>query len=156
MDAGESVEPVSGVRVHAVRAAHETLERDADGNHRFLGYVLETGGARIYHSGDTVFFDGLVEDVKPLAPDVVLLPVNGSRPELSANGVPGNLSLDEAIDIACGLGADAAVFHHYGMFAFNTVDPRAIDAAAEATMQGGCETKLLRAQTGREYRVSQS
>ena len=131
-------------------------ERDADGNHRFLGYVLETGGARIYHSGDTVFFDGLVEDVKPLAPDVVLLPVNGSRPELSANGVPGNLSLDEAIDIACGLGADAAVFHHYGMFAFNTVDPRAIDAAAEATMQGGCETKLLRAQTGREYRVSQS
>ena len=52
--------------------------------------------------------------------------------------------------------ADAAVFHHYGMFAFNTSDPQAIDAAAEAAMRGGCETKLLRAQTGREYLVSQS
>ena len=156
MDAGESVEPLAGVRIHAVRAAHETLERDTHGNHRFLGYVLETGGVRIYHSGDTVPFDGLVDDVKPLAPDVALLPVNGRRPDLGANGVPGNLSLEEAVDLARALGAGAAVFHHYGLFAFNTADPRVIDAAVETAMRGCCETTLLRAQTGREYRVSQS
>lgn len=51
-----------------MRAAHESLERTPEGWHRFLGYVIEAGDVRVYHSGDTVFFDGLAEEVAGCAP----------------------------------------------------------------------------------------
>ncbi len=132
VDAGESLQ-LGPVRVTATRAAHETLETDADGAHRFLGYVFDCGGPRIWHSGDGIPFGTLVEEVAPLRPDVALLPVNGRRPELSQNGVPGNFTLAEAIALARALGCRDMVAHHYGMFDFNTADPEEIDAAARAT-----------------------
>jgi L-ascorbate metabolism protein UlaG (beta-lactamase superfamily) len=46
----------------------------------------------IWHSGDCVPFDGLVEEVASLAPDVALLPVNGRRPKLAAAGIMGNFT----------------------------------------------------------------
>ena len=45
LDAGETIEPWPGLSVVALRAAHETLERDEEGNHRFLGYGLAFGQA---------------------------------------------------------------------------------------------------------------
>lgn len=131
IDAGETIRPLPGVAITATRAAHEAIERDTDGNHRFLGYLFDADGIRIWHSGDCVPFDGLIEEVSAHRPDVALLPVNGSRPELSENGVPGNFSLDEAIAIARAVGARHLVAHHYGLFDFNTEDPVVIDAAAE-------------------------
>lgn len=130
LDAGDVFEPFDALEITATPAAHETPERDAAGRHRFLGYVIEGGDVRIWHSGDCVPFDGLVEAVAPLRPDIALLPVNGRSAALSAQGVPGNFSLSEAIETAAAVGAKVLVAHHYGMFAFNTVDPEAIDSAA--------------------------
>src|SRR3954447_10506075 len=42
LDAGMVVEPLPGLTLRAVRAAHETLETDGLGRHRFLGYGLES------------------------------------------------------------------------------------------------------------------
>ncbi len=39
VDAGESVEILPGITLTATRAAHETLEEDEAGRHRFLGYA---------------------------------------------------------------------------------------------------------------------
>jgi len=130
--AGERI-VVAGIAVTATRAAHEALEVDAAGDHRFLGYAFELGDLRLWHSGDCIPFAGLVEEVAALAPDVALLPVNGRRPDLSANGVPGNFTLSEAIALAESIGCSEMVAHHYGLFAFNTEDPAAIDAAARAS-----------------------
>jgi len=132
IDAVETIRPFPGLAITATRSAHEALERDADGNHRFLGYVFDDGETRIWHSGDCVPFDGLVEEISAYRPDIAMLPVNGRRPELSQNGVPGNFSLDEAIETSKAVGARHLVAHHYGLFDFNTVDPDAIDAAAVA------------------------
>lgn len=132
IDAGETL-TIGGVTITATRAAHETLERDKDGNHRFLGYLIDTGSMRIWHSGDCIPFEGLVEEVSALRPDLALLPVNGRRPELSDHGVPGNFTLDEAIGIATETGCSAMVAHHYGLFSFNTEDPDVIDAASART-----------------------
>ena len=140
MNAGETV-AIGGVTITATRAAHETLETDDGGNYRYLGYLIEIGSLRIWHSGDCIPFDGLVEEVAALQPDLALLPVNGRRPELSDNGVPGNFTLDEAIGIATAVGCCAMVAHHYGLFAFNTEDPDAIDAASART----AAIQLLRA-----------
>lgn len=67
MDAGRTVEPLPGLTVTGVRAAHEELEQDQAGHHRFLGYVLRFGmfgptPVVLFHSGDTVPFAGQDEE----------------------------------------------------------------------------------------------
>lgn len=151
VDAGERISPLPGIAITAVRAAHESLERTPEGWHRFLGYVIEAGGVRVYHSGDTVFFDGLAEEVAGLRPDLALLPVNGRSRELAEAGIAGNLTLDEACELAGRIGAQDMIAHHYGMFDFNTADPAAIDAKAAA---GNCAPRIHRAGTAVEYRLS--
>ncbi|MGB3779945.1 MAG: MBL fold metallo-hydrolase, partial [Tunicatimonas sp.] len=55
---GESV-TVADFTFHAVPAAHETVERDEAGRCRFLGYVIQFGPYTVYHSGDTLCYEGL-------------------------------------------------------------------------------------------------
>ncbi|WGI73592.1 hypothetical protein QC756_14615 [Sinorhizobium meliloti] len=43
------------------------------------------------------------------------------------------------------------IAHHYGMFAFNTEDPRVIDAKSAAA---DCRVRLHRAKLSVEYRLS--
>lgn len=151
MDAGETLLLDQAIEVRAMRAAHEELQRDERGHHVFLGYALGVSGIRVFHSGDTIPFAGQVEEVQALAADLALLPVNGRSPALAAAGIAGNLTLDEAVELASSCGIDAVLAHHYGMFAFNTLAPERIDAKA-AAMTG--PTRLLRAGTGIEYRLT--
>jgi L-ascorbate metabolism protein UlaG (beta-lactamase superfamily) len=132
IDAGEAYE-LGPIKITATRAAHETLETDANGDHKFLGYVFDCGALRIWHSGDCIPFEGLEAEVSALNPDVALLPVNGRTPDLSNNGVPGNFTLTEAIALARTLQCTDMIAHHYGMFDFNTEEPENIDAAVNTT-----------------------
>ena len=127
VDAGDRLDPLPGLTLTVFPAAHEAFDRDAEGRHPFLGYGIETRGLRLYHSGDCVPFEGLERRIKDFAPSIALLPVNGRDAERRANGVPGNFTLAEAI----ALSADCSFLipHHFGMFAFNTIDPKDIDAA---------------------------
>jgi L-ascorbate metabolism protein UlaG (beta-lactamase superfamily) len=132
-EAGDVLAPVPDLRITVLPAAHETRERDAEGRDVFLGYGIAGGGVTLYHSGDCVPFDGLEEDLRGLRPDIALLPVNGRDATRLAAGIPGNFTLGEAIRLARDVGAAFLVPHHFGMFAFNSCDPAAIDrAAAEA------------------------
>ena len=130
VDAGESLQLADGLVLTPTRSAHETLERDGRGNHRFLGYGFTSDGVTLWHSGDGIPFDGLAGDVSKLRPDIALMPVNGRRPELGNNGVPGNFTLDEAIVISRQAGVRYLIAHHYGLFDFNTLDPDVIDSRA--------------------------
>lgn len=122
VDAGHALD-LGGVRLDALPAAHEAFRRDAAGRHHFLGYVLTGGGCVLYHSGDTVPFAGLSELLTPLAVDLALLPVNGRDEIRRSHGVPGNMTLEEAVALAGRAGARAMLGHHFGMFDFNTIDP---------------------------------
>ena len=86
---------VAGWTIHALPSAHEQVERDEHGRCRFLGYIVRCGPWTIYHSGDTVVYDGLVERLRERSIDVALLPINGRRPE---RRVAGNLQGPEAAD----------------------------------------------------------
>jgi L-ascorbate metabolism protein UlaG (beta-lactamase superfamily) len=125
LTAGASVE-AAGFRLHGVPAAHETLERDDEGRHTFMGFVAEFGPHTVYHSGDTVRFDGQVEALAPFDIDVALLPINGGD-----HPAPSNLDGDAAAQLAKDIGASLAVPCHFEMFEFNTVPPDAFEAAAE-------------------------
>ena len=122
LDRGEQIS-WEHVTVTAVAAAHEQLQRDEFGNYQFLGYVIEIGGYRIYHSGDGVPYEGLPEKLKQLNIDIALLPVNGRDAYRAERGVPGNFTAEEACRLVKQAGIGFWIPQHFGMFSFNTEHP---------------------------------
>lgn len=133
VDAGETIHPLQGLALTATRAAHETLERDADGQHLFLGYAIQMAGRCIFHSGDTIPFAGQVAEVSALKADLALFPVNGRDAVRAANRIPGNMTVPEAVALAQAAQIPAMIAHHHGLFAFNTADPTELCAIAAAS-----------------------
>ncbi len=129
---------VDGFRFHGVPAAHNELERDNEGRPKFMGFVVELGPFRVYHSGDTLWYEGMVDLLRPYEVDVAFLPINGNKPE---RRVAGNLNADEAARLGQKIGAKLVIPHHYDLFEFNTADP--------ADFVRACE------QQGTPYRVLQ-
>jgi len=127
--AGQSMELPTGTVV-AVASAHEQREFDESGHDRFLGYVLDIGGTRVYHSGDCIPYEGLAEKLRLLEIDVALLPVNGRDKYRRSNGVPGNFTFAEALELCAAANIPAMVPHHWGMFEFNTVDAPSLAVSA--------------------------
>ncbi|GAB3510204.1 MBL fold metallo-hydrolase [Spirosoma knui] len=119
---------VAGWRIHGVPAAHNELEVDEQGQHKFMGFVVEIGPYKLYHSGDTLWYEGMVEVLRPFAVDVAFLPINGNKPE---RRVAGNLNPDEAARLGRGIGAKLVIPHHYDLFEFNTADPAEFVQACE-------------------------
>lgn len=119
LDAGESA-TVGGFTFHAVPAAHEKIDRDSAGRCQYLGYIIKYGPWTIYHSGDTVRYDGMVEILEQFGVDVALLPINGAKPE---RRVAGNLDGPETATLANEIGARMVIPCHYDMFEFNTASP---------------------------------
>ncbi len=127
VDAGQSV-TLNGFEFHAIPAAHEGLDKDKLGRHIYLGYVVKFGPWTVYHSGDTVLFEGMVEWLKPFGVDVALLPINGRGPE---RRVAGNLWGREAAHLAKDIGAKCVIPCHYDMFSFNTASPEEFTTEGE-------------------------
>lgn len=117
---------------HGIPAKHNEIERDENGNCRYMGYVIEFGDYKIYHSGDTIWYDGMVEIIKPFAVDVAILPINGNKPERK---VAGNLDCKEAAKLGKAIGAGCVIPCHYDMFTFNTADVNDFIKEAEKTGQ---------------------
>lgn len=130
--AGQTLE-VAGVRVRAIPSAHEGLDTDPEGRHLYLGFVVDLGGLRFYHSGDGVDYDGLDRAIGPGPVDVMFLPINGRDP---ARGVPGNMTAAEAVALANRVGPRHVVPHHYDMFTFNTVPVSTFEEAARGLAPG--------------------
>ncbi len=123
---------------HAIPSAHEMLEQDENGDHRFIGLIIQVGKWTVYHSGDCIPYDGLTERLKNWEIDIALLPINGRDP---VRGVAGNFSAEEAVHLGEQIKAGLVIPCHYEMFEFNTVSPDRLEDAAEET---GQKYKLLK------------
>lgn len=121
-----------GFRFQGIPAAHNEFDKNPWGEHPYLGYIIEMGMFRIYHSGDTLLWDGIVDYVRPFKVDIAILPINGNRPE---RRVAGNLDAHEAAQLAKDIGAKIVFPCHYDMFEFNTADPTEFAAACEKLEQ---------------------
>ncbi len=137
MDAGKSTS-VAGFTLTAVPAAHESLEKDEHGRYRFLGYIVECGPWTIYHSGDTVRYDGMIGLLSRWKIDVALLPINGRHP---SRRVAGNLDGAEAAGLGKAIAARLVIPCHYEMFEFNTANPREF---VQAAARLGQRTRVLK------------
>lgn len=134
-----SVVEVGGIRIEAIPAAHEALDRDRDGRLLYLGFVVQWAGWTFYHSGDTVPYAGMEDRLKGRGIDVAFLPVNGRATE---RRVSGNLWGHEAARLAKAIGARIAVPGHYEMFTFNTASPAEFEAECRVL---GQSHRVLRA-----------
>lgn len=119
------------VTVHPVPARHgiggdEPVVYEfssGDGPVRFLGYLLEIGGIRFYHSGDCLVYPELPGTLAALAPDVLMIPINGRDHMRESRGIVGNMNETEAAWLCAEVNPAYVIPMHYECIAGNTGDP---------------------------------
>jgi len=107
----------------AIPAAHYGLDCDAEGGFRWLGFIIQLNGVTLYHAGDTILYDGLVERLRKHSIDIACLPVNGRDGWRERRGMIGSLDGREAAELAATVNAEVLIPMHNDVFAANHVTP---------------------------------
>lgn len=123
IDAGETYAS-DGVKVTAIKAAHEFFDKDAVLGYPYLGFVIEVDGVVIYHSGDTCIYDGMTSFLKQWDITVAFLPINGRDAKRLKADCIGNMTYQEAVDLAGAIKPKLTVPGHFEMFSNNMENPR--------------------------------
>ena len=114
----------NGFTLTGLASAHEELEKDEYGNFRCLGYIFSFDNWTIFHPGDAIPYDGMVENLLKYSGgrtiDIALMPINGRLPE---RRVTGNFWGRESAAFAKAIGAKIVIPMHHEMFTFNTETP---------------------------------
>ncbi len=124
-------EPITrgALTITPIPAAHEFLDRDPQsGLYPYLGFIIEGNGFRLYHAGDTCVYEGLHPLLRALPCDLFILPINGRDGRRLSSGCIGNMTWQEAADLAGTLAPGAVIPAHYDMFANNAAP---VDAFAD-------------------------
>jgi L-ascorbate metabolism protein UlaG (beta-lactamase superfamily) len=115
-------ERIAGMDVTFVPAEHWSRRGLLDTNESWWGgYVIERGGLRVYHSGDTAWFDGfaLIRD-KCGAIDAAMLPIGAYAPRWFMQ--PQHMDPFDAVRAFAALGARRFVAMHWGTFKLTDED----------------------------------
>ena len=93
---------IGDIVVRVVHARHEFgLEPTPDA----VGYVIESDGISVYHSGDTEYDSEIIADTRGVTASLI-----------SINGTTGNMNVHEAAMLAWQQGASLAIPFHYGLW----------------------------------------
>jgi L-ascorbate metabolism protein UlaG (beta-lactamase superfamily) len=138
--------------IKAIPAAHNSIDRNDEGKCHYLGYFITAGNLRIYHSGDTLYYDGMQTLISEFAPHVALLPINGNLP---SRKVSGNLNATEAVDLAKSCNIPFVIPCHYDLFEFNTADVNEFISIAKSKGQPYLVLDLGGKCCGRELEIDQ-
>lgn len=116
---------VGDVKITAVPAAHELLSTHPEtGQNEFLGLVFEGNGFCAYHAGDTCIYEGLRQRLRKWKFDLAFLPINGRDAKRLSSGCIGNMTYQEAVDLAGAVQPGMTVPTHFEMFDGNTENPQ--------------------------------
>lgn len=121
--AWEAITPLPGLAITPVPAAHEDFQEEVDLGHRFFGYLVEADDVHLYHSGDTVVYSGLAEELRKRRIDLALVAINGRDFFRTERGIVGNMTSREAAELAGSADFDVTIPLHYDMFEGNGEDP---------------------------------
>lgn len=110
LDLGEHRQ-VLGVEIAAVPAHHVSSAGAQTPD--AVGYLVDLGGIRVYHSGDTLLHPNL-HSIRDARPDLMLICINGGY---------GNMNPAEAAELVAAIDPAAVVPMHWGLVAENTADP---------------------------------
>lgn len=113
------------IKITGLAAAHEFLNQDSKtGSFPYLGFVIEGNGCSIYHSGDTCIYEGLHSKLRKWDKlDVMFIPINGRDAKRYSKNIIGNMTYQEAVDLAGTINPGMVVPGHYEMFSSNSEDP---------------------------------
>ncbi len=109
----------AGWKVTLVPSKHWGARMLHDHHRGYGGFILEHQGRRIYHAGDSAYFDGFSEIGQRLSPEIALLPIGAYHPD-SFRHV--HMSPDEALRAFLDVGAQHLVPMHYGSFRLSFED----------------------------------
>jgi L-ascorbate 6-phosphate lactonase len=118
--------------IHAADIGDGYSDGQAGGDTAFLGFVIRLPGLRLYHAGDTLCSEALLEELRQLQVDVAILPTNGRDWFRERSGIVGNLAPREAVQMAVAIGARLLVPMHHDMIRTNTEAAGACSDAAAA------------------------
>jgi len=107
---------VGGLTVTFVPGQHWSRRGLADANEALWGgFVIEGGGARVYHAGDTAYFAGF-QDIGRCFPrlDAALLPIGAYDPEWFMRSQ--HMTPEDAVQAFIDLGARHFLAMHWGTF----------------------------------------
>ena len=127
-----------GLKISAIPSAHEFLDRDPDtGEYPAVGYVIEYEGNVIYHSGDCCLYEGLETRLKACKKfDLMMLPITGRSAAKFKVNFLGNMTYQEAVDLAGNVKPACAMPMHFDAFEGNTEDPTLFSDYLEAKYPG--------------------
>jgi L-ascorbate metabolism protein UlaG (beta-lactamase superfamily) len=111
----------SNWKVTFVPSKHWGARTLHDQHRGYGGFVLEHQGLKIYHAGDSAYFEGFKEIGEKFSPSIALLPIGAYHPE-SFRKV--HMGPDDAIKVFKELNAKWLVPMHYGTFklSFEEID----------------------------------
>lgn len=116
ISAGDEV-VVAGVKIIAVPAYN--INKSFHPRGEGVGYIVEIGGKRVYHAGDTDF----IPEMRKLGRiDVALLPIGGAY----------TMNASDAIEAARAIGAKLVIPIHYNYISGTKVSPEAFKKQLEA------------------------
>lgn len=127
-----------GITISAIPSAHEFLDQDTvTGSYPYLGYIIEGDGCVLYHSGDCCIYEGLQSKLRKWKHiDAMFLPINGRDGIRYRNHVIGNMTYQEAVDLAGTIKPGMVIPGHYEMFSTNSGDPKLFIDYLEAKYPG--------------------
>ncbi len=148
VDEGDKVKE-GPVTIEALPAAHEFLDTTPEGLHPFLMFIVTFGGKKICHLGDTCLYEGIYAKLRNLGPyDVMFPPINGRDAKRLKDNIIGNMTYQEAADLAGTLKPGLVIPGHYDMFDFNSADPEAFTEFVKVKYPG---QKTMILGVGEEY-----
>ena len=104
----------AGLSITFTPAKHWGARMFSDTHRQFGGYVIaDSAGHRVYHSGDTAYFDGFKEIGRRLHPQVALLPIGAYFPDTYRSV---HTSPEEGLQAFVDVGAETMIPMHFGTF----------------------------------------
>ena len=125
-----------GVQVHGIKACHEFFDEDPVLGFPYMSYVVQLNGVTFYYAGDNMVYEGLLTALSNWEFDALFLPINGRDARRFRGNCLGNMTFQEAVDLAGSLKPGLAVPMHYDMFAGNSEDPAEFVDYLEAKYPG--------------------
>lgn len=131
------------ITIRALPSAHEFFDRDpATGLYPHLQYLIEGNGVRIFHTGDTLVYDGMTPRLQEWKPDILIVPINGRDGVRYRSGCIGNMTFQEAADLAGHVGPKIVIPTHWDMFADNLGQPELFADLLDAKFPGKVECRI--------------
>ncbi len=124
---------IGHVHLTGLASAHEFMDQDEEtGLFPYLGFIIQINGFTVYHAGDTCRYEGLETSLQDWSIDVMILPINGRDAIRYASGCSGNMTYQEAVDLAGSSRPGLVIPGHFDLFAHNAEDPQKFGAYMQA------------------------